>query len=83
MSAVECRSVNAIMIFRFYTSDPDQGMLNSETDQPGGHEPRLFGYVAAPKVEIRTRKASAWGAETWEEFKPCDQCEFYFISWLS
>lgn len=64
------------MIFRYYTSDPDSpGPLNSETDQPGGHEPRLFGYAPAPKVEVRTKMATPWKPEVWEEFKPCDQCE--------
>ena len=53
MSDAECTQVNAVMIMRYYTSDPDQGMLNSETDAPGGHEPRLFGYVGMPTVEIK------------------------------
>jgi hypothetical protein len=82
MSTSSCRSVNAVMIMRYYTSDPDSPRpLNSETDVPGGHEPRLFGYAGAPKVEVRTKKASPWGPEQWEEFKPCDQCELWGL-WL-
>ena len=74
MSDMECAKTNAVMILRFYTSNPDMGMLNSETDTRDGKEPRLFGYAGMPAVEVRTRKAGFGGMpEKWTPFRGCDQ----------
>ena len=67
MADEDCTQLAAV-IMRFYTSDPDQGMLNSETDVPGGHDPRLFGYAGMPTVDIQSPLTKAW-----RQFKPCDQ----------
>ncbi|GAB5032026.1 Hypothetical protein NocV09_00800010 [Nannochloropsis oceanica] len=74
MSAIECGTTNAIVVMRFYTSNPDMGMLNSETDTGDSNEPRLFGYAGMPVVEVRTCKNGCIGmAEKWKPFRPCDQ----------
>jgi hypothetical protein len=73
MSNMECGRTNAVMILRFYTSNPDMGMLNSETDTRDGKDPRLFGYAGMPAVEVRTRKGFGNMAEKWTPFRGCDQ----------
>ena len=42
-SDADCRVNNAIMILRFYTSDPDQGMLNRYVGTEGGWVGRWLG----------------------------------------
>lgn len=38
------RRMNAVIIMRFYTSDPDLPEANSKTDPLSANNPRLFGY---------------------------------------
>jgi len=76
MSDFECNSVNAVMLMRFYTSDPERPPVNSKTDPVASQKnPRLFGYAPAPVVEERRFKS--WGsnraADKYSVFPTCDQ----------
>ena len=76
MSAFECKRVNAVMLMRFYTSDPDRDPVSSKNDPPASQKNlRLFGYAPPPVVE--ERRIKAWGtnraADRYAVFSTCDQ----------
>jgi len=63
----KCRSVNAVMLMRFYTLDPDRPAANSWTDPPASQKnDRLWGYEAPAVVEQRA-------FNMWKVFPTCDQ----------
>ncbi|EWM23216.1 hypothetical protein Naga_102281g1 [Nannochloropsis gaditana] len=64
------RRMNAVIIMRFYTSDPDLPEANSKTDPLSANNPRLFGYEAPPTVEKRAN--NKW-RERWKLIDTCDQ----------
>jgi hypothetical protein len=76
MTDRQCRSVNAVMLMRFYTSDPDRPPVSSKTDPPASQpNDRLFGYATPPMVEERQSKS--WtddrSRDRWRVFPTCDQ----------
>ena len=71
--AAKCKDITAVVLMRIYTSDPDKAPANSKSDPPINQaNPRLFGYEAPPKVELRKTK-NARGVEKWQNIPTCDQ----------
>ncbi len=76
MSDWDCNNVNAVMLMRFYTSDPDKAPASSRTDPPASKSnPRLWGNAPMAKVEERriTSLTGDRSKDVWNEFKGCDQ----------
>jgi hypothetical protein len=75
-SDTKCKSMNAVMILRFYTSDPALSPANSNTDPPVGQpNPRLFGGENPPVVErrISTGLNGERSKDEYFVYTPCDQ----------